>query len=114
MASDSGPMDTDNEPSRVPTHVDHESTLIDEIQSAVSGQTATFCCGGSVPIIVADSDEAKEHRFDDVAGVIVSPAVVLRWDLSSGTYALISYFLFLSSHSLSIVSSIAQGLSYNP
>ena len=83
-------MDTDNEPPKTPTHFDQESKLIDEIQSAVSGQKATFCCGGSVPIIIADSDEAKEHRFDDVAGLIASPRVVLRWDLSGGMYGAIS------------------------
>ena len=111
--SDGEPMDTDNERPGVPTHVDQESKLIDEIQHAVSGQKATFCCGGSVPI-VADSDEAKEHRFDDVAGLIASPPVVLRWDLPGGMYGRISYFLFLVTLSLSTVLSVAEGLSYSP
>ncbi|KAM0802292.1 hypothetical protein BDR22DRAFT_844059 [Usnea florida] len=75
MTSDGGAMDTDNESPGV--------KLSHEIQSAVSDQTATFCCGGSVPII-ADGDEAKEHRFDDVAGLIASPPVVLRWDFQNG------------------------------
>ena len=99
-------MDTDNEPPRAQTHVDQESNLIQEIQYAVSGQKATFCCGGSVPII-ADSGEAKEHRFDDVAGLIASPPVVLRWDLEGGMYTLISYLLFLATHLLSTASSLA-------
>ena len=106
-------MATDNEPSRDPTHVDQESKLIEEIQYAVSEQKATFYCGGSVPII-ADNDEAKKHRFDDVAGLITSPPVVLRWDLPSGMYAPISNLLFFATHSLSTVSSTAERLSYNP
>ena len=95
-------MDTDNESPGL--------KLSNEIQSAVSDQTATFCCGGSVPII-ADGDEAKEHRFDDVAGLIASPRVVLRWDLQDGMYALITY---LATHSLSTLSSKIEGLSYSP
>ena len=73
-------------PLEIPTHINTESSLVDEMQYAMSGQKATFCCGGSVAII-ADSDEAKEHRFDDVAGLIASPPVVLRWDLEGGMYA---------------------------
>lgn len=106
-------MATDNEPSRVPTQVDQESKLIKEIQYAVSEQKATFCCGGSVPII-ADNDEAKKYRFDDVAGLIASPPVVLRWDLPSSMYAPISYLLSFATHSLSTVSSTAERLSYSP
>ena len=107
MVSDSEAMDTDNEPPRNPTHVDQEPNLIYELQHVVSGQKATFCCGGSVPIIT-DSDEAKEHRFDDVAGLIKSPPVVLRWDLPGGMYVPISY---LATHSLLIVLSKLEGLS---
>ena len=106
-------MDTDNELPRPRTHVGKKLRLIDEMQNAVSEQNATFCCGGSVPII-ADTDEAKEHRFDDITGLIASPPVVLRWDLPSGMYSPISHLLFLVTHSLSTVSSIAKGLSYSP
>ena len=113
MASDSRPTATDNEPSRVSTQVDQESKLIEEIQFAVSEQKATFYCGGSVPII-ANSDEAEKHRFDDVAGMITSPPVLLRWDLPSGMYAPISYLLFFATPSPSTVSSTAERPSYSP
>ena len=62
-----------------------ESRLIDTMENAISKQKAAFCCGGQVPII-AIADEGEEHHFDDVAGMITSPPVVLRWDLTSGTY----------------------------
>ena len=113
MVSDAGPMDTDNEPPRAQTQLSQESKLVEEIQHVVTGQKATFCCGGSVAIIT-NSDEAKEHRFDDVAGLIASPPVVLRWDLPSGMYAPISCFLFPATHSLLTVSSVVQRMSYSP
>lgn len=64
-----------------------ESRLISAMGNAISNQKAAFACGGTVPIITT-SDEGKEDRFDDVAGLIASPPVVLRWDLPSGTYIL--------------------------
>lgn len=67
-----------------PNH--EESRLLKVMNYAISKQNAAFCCGGQVPI-VAIADEGEEHRFDDVAGMITSPPVVLRWDLPSGMYS---------------------------
>ena len=64
-----------------------ESRLIRAMVAAASAQKAAFCCGGIVPI-AATSEDGKEGRFDDVAGLVSSPPVVLRWDLPSGMYIL--------------------------
>lgn len=75
MSSNGGMEDSENE----------ESMLIDAMMSAISMQKAAFSCGGQIPT-TAIADEGEEHRFDDVAGLITSPPMVLRWDLPSGMY----------------------------
>ena len=62
-----------------------ESTLISAMRNAIVRQKAAFCCGGTVPI-TETADVGKEDRFDDVASLTPSPAVVLRWDLPNGTH----------------------------
>ena len=62
-----------------------ESRLIVAMENAISQQKAAFCCGGSGSI-VAITDDSKEDRFVDVAGLVISPPVILRWDLPSGMY----------------------------
>ena len=70
-------------------HFNHEeSRLFTAMRNAISKQKAAFACGGTVPTI-ATTNEGKEDRFDDVAGLITSPPVVLRWDLPSGLFILI-------------------------
>lgn len=81
--SNDGMNDSENEGGDQFNH--EESTLINAMRSAISRQKAAFCCGGRVPI-TAFSDEGEEDRFDDVAALITSPPVVLRWDLPSGMY----------------------------
>ena len=88
-----------------------EFRLIDAMENAISKLKAAFCCGGQVPIM-AIADEGEEHRFDDVAGVITSPPVVLLWDLTSGTYisckASVLYYSF-SFGSISGSKSMSDG-----
>ena len=83
---------------------DHEeSRLLKAMNYAISEQNVAFCCGGQVPII-ATADEGKEHRFDDVAGMITCPLVVLRWDLPSGMYILCETFVLCHGFSFESVS----------
>ncbi|KAK4695497.1 hypothetical protein P7C71_g2267, partial [Lecanoromycetidae sp. Uapishka_2] len=59
-----------------------ETDFFREIEEAVCGQKATFCCGGEVPI-----SANSETRFDTVIAneaSVSSPPVVLRWDRPSG------------------------------
>lgn len=91
-----------------------ESRLINAMEKAISKQKAAFACGGTVPII-ATTDEGKEDRFDDVAGVITSPPVVLRWDLPSGMYILKNFLLYFATRSLSSpFPGSTRSLSYSP
>jgi hypothetical protein len=52
------------------------------LEAAVTAQQAAFCCGGIIQIAAA-RDYIHEHITVN-AEPLVSPPVVIRWDLPSG------------------------------
>ena len=56
--------------------------LLGQLEAAVTAEQAAFCCGGTIQIATA-RDCIYEHTTVD-AEPLVSPPVVIRWDLPSG------------------------------
>jgi len=60
----------------------NKGALLGQLEAAVTAQQAAFCCGGTVQIAAARGC-IYEHITVD-AEPLVSPPVVIRWDLPSG------------------------------
>jgi hypothetical protein len=60
-----------------------EGGLLGQLEAAVTAQQAAFCCGGTIQIAAARDCTIYEHITVD-AKPLVSPPVVIRWDLPSG------------------------------
>src|SRR2546423_6558225 len=60
----------------------HKEGLLCELETAVTAQQAAFCCGGTI-----QTDAARGCIYEHVTvdtKPLVSPPVVIRWDLPSG------------------------------
>src|SRR5271170_3548080 len=60
----------------------NKGALLGQLEAAVTAQQAAFCCGGTIQIAAA-RDCIYEHTTVDTKP-LVSPPVVVRWDLPSG------------------------------
>jgi hypothetical protein len=60
-----------------------KGALLDQLGDAVTAQQAAYCCGGTIQIAAARDRTIYEHITVD-AEPLVSPPVVIRWDLPSG------------------------------
>jgi len=60
----------------------NKGALLGQLEAAVTAQQAAFCCGGTIQIDAA-RDCIHEHVTVDTEP-LVSPPVVIRWDLPSG------------------------------
>ena len=59
-----------------------EGGLLGQLEAAVTAQQAAFCCGGTIQIDAARGCIYKHITVDTEP--LVSPPVVIRWDLPSG------------------------------
>jgi hypothetical protein len=60
----------------------YKEGFLGQLEAAVTAQQAAFCCGGTIQIDAA-RDCIHEHVTVDTEP-LVSPPVVIRWDLPSG------------------------------
>jgi hypothetical protein len=77
-------------PFHIPSHMSStrlssssdEKALLCELEAAVTAQQAAFCCGGTIQIAASRGCIYEHITVDEEP--LVSPPVVVRWDLPSG------------------------------